>query len=404
MVICQAPLKSNIFIVTRMYRANSEKKPEHYVFWESTNLETCKNAIEKIENNEKLTEKEEKEMSNHSGSLFLSTLKKIRSQGEKINFIPQRIWLDDTIYQIKVKIFAYLSRFEEKKFILPQNQQLWVVNDGKDLVLGIEFIKEVTLSSNTKAQSYPISYPPALDDDNLVVDEEFLTPDGERSSHIQVINRESDILYDFIKMREKPENTNRIFLYSFDDELKWSREQQQKTKNQRAKDNDYGKPNNRHKNGNISKRIMNGYFLKHWPFSNVDIDLPQIIRMYKEVKQSIKASGKVIGVVKEEKIDQYDPKLQNCIAWQLIIWSRNVTKDKEKPFHMSSIYTFLRSMLSEKMPFIYYTSSKEKKPFISVYDQSIRDGSLKASKIKDWIFLKSFHLFLTEKKSISTNF
>lgn len=372
MALCTKPKKDQIFLITRLYR---EGIPEHYAFVGAEQTKTYRGIFEKINSGRQTNASEEKKLKDFFSQRTIDLFKKIAKKRETIILVPDRVWLDDTIYQIKIKIFVYLSTLSKRAFLLPQNQQLWITVRNKDTVLGIEFVREIQAVDGQKTLSYPMSYPPALDGDKQEIDKEFLTADGERTSDIQAVNRESDIFYDFLHQQGDFSDAQRIFLYMLDDEIE-----------------SFTKKSEKNESNSIPKQVWNGYFLKQWPFADIDISIPQVVRMYKDVEISIKASEKVINAVKginnkENKDD--DPKLDNCVAWQLIVWSRLLMKKDTRPLRLDMTYSFLRNFLSEEIPFIYYTSTKDKRPFISVYEPAVQMGSISVSKLRDWVFTKS---------------
>lgn len=371
MSLCSRPDENEIVFVTRLHRVDP---PSHYVFIGSHDLKKNREIFDRISAGS-LRKDDEKKLSNISKKM-IGLIKTILKKNESITFIPDRIWFDDTVHQIKIKIFVYLSSLRDRKFLLPPNQQLWTIVGKEDVVLGSEFIKQVELPNGQKTFSYPMSYPPVLDSDKVEIDDEFLTAGDERTSDIQVINRESDILYDILSERGEDRGVQRIFLYMLEDELEWY-------------------------DDTVSKRVWNGYFLKHWPFADSKVDLPQVVKFFKDAELRMKAQEKVIDSVREEKLDD-PPRLDKCVAWQLILWSRLLVKKDERPFRLDMAYAFLRNQLSEDIPFIYYTSTKEKRPFISVHQPSVDSGALSSSRLRDWVFVRGSggHLIPSQKRGI----
>ena len=49
----------------------------------------------------------------------------------KIKFINIKINIDDTISEIRKKVFVYMSNNEEKEYILPENQEFWLEKENK---------------------------------------------------------------------------------------------------------------------------------------------------------------------------------------------------------------------------------------------------------------------------------
>ena len=63
----------------------------------------------------------------------------------KIKFLPIKIQIDDSISQIREKIYIYMSDFENKSFIIPQNQELWLKkNNGENEIIGYYYENKKT--------------------------------------------------------------------------------------------------------------------------------------------------------------------------------------------------------------------------------------------------------------------
>ena len=72
----------------------------------------------------------------------------------KIKFIPALIQIDDSINDIRKKIFVFLSNPDTKTYILPENQELWLKKkDGSFKILGIKS----TGSPKSKSKYSPVS-------------------------------------------------------------------------------------------------------------------------------------------------------------------------------------------------------------------------------------------------------
>ena len=94
---------------------------------------------EKITNKKALTKDEQKILNNCEYCTELLACTKV-SKKCTVKFINQTIYTDDTIETIKNKIFIYLSKTEEDKYYIPENQELWVYNeDNKPVNLGFTY-------------------------------------------------------------------------------------------------------------------------------------------------------------------------------------------------------------------------------------------------------------------------
>jgi hypothetical protein len=342
MVSCTQPVVFPYFIVSRKHR---EDISIHYAF--VGNKEKYKEQLEKISSGN-LPSKEIKDVFGDITKIWESIIKK----NEPLIFIYDMIWLDDTIFQIKRKLFVYLSK--ENNYLLPERQQLWT----KDIILGNVFEKDMKT----------IRYKPALDEKPFI-ENEFLSEDNERTNVIQVENQENILLYDIFL--ENNISSNQLFVYSLDDELMWL------VNNPLLEDNKQ-----------VSRdRLQYGYIVKHWPFTTKKSSNLDILKQFNQVKSQVTYSKEIISSFREHEKTTYKPLLEDCFILTMVLYSRP-PKIEDKPYRLNLIYNYLRTLLSDDIPYIHYTSPGLKKPFISIHEDSIKKGDLKMSKVKEWLFKK----------------
>jgi hypothetical protein len=359
MVLCEDPREECIFTLVHMFR----EKPSEYFAFIGDNLYFEHSKLWKeLEKGKKLNKRDRTKLVSEVGAGVMNNWEKKISKGEKVTFIPNRIFLDDTIFQVKLKIFVYLSHPRERKFLIPQRQQLWVTFGKKSHVLGIAF----------STQGETVNYPPALDGE-VKIDKHFLSAEGERLSTVQVVNQESNILYDmFRELNQGDVKTPKhgyINLYMLDDELRWLAQEGEKE----------------------TKALWNGYLLKSWPFAQKEKASPaQIVRMYRDAEEQEKAGRQIMDSLMEP-LPHKDPQLEPCVAWQLIFRVHaptTETSDLTPSYRLREIYVFLRQHLSSDMPFLHYKTPKEKMPYISVYEPSILDKKITQRQLRNWIYAR----------------
>lgn len=114
---------------------------------------------------------DKKELIKDFGSFNVNLWFSVNKNNEKLIFLDNRIWLDDTIFNIKLKLFLVLSEVNIN-YVIPDNQQLWIKVDNKNKILGYEFYNE-----DNKDITY-YNYEPAIYS-KPVIDNNFLTEDDE---------------------------------------------------------------------------------------------------------------------------------------------------------------------------------------------------------------------------------
>lgn len=323
MSFCKENVKFPYFTITRVFRDNN---PVHYAFVGNHDVASLSN----------------KTLLDIFGKQCTNLWTSIHKKKEKLHYINDRIWLDDTVFKIKNKIFIYMSSIDWH--ILPENQQVWITLDGTNTILGYEYEK------NEKAIVFqPTFY------DTPGIDDDFITDDFDRHTDLIPANNEYNILYDEIKNKE---HNTQIFLYTLNDELSWINDN-----NIVLKENE--------------KKLWNGYILKHWPFSKKG--KAKDINVYNEVKKDVAQTQKTLELFREKK-HEGEPKLDSCILYKIHI---QVRPPEKKSLPLDLIYIYLRTLLSKEIPFIYYHSPITDKKKISVYKKFI-DNGISAEKLKLW--------------------
>jgi len=365
MAFCDEPVEFPYFTVSRMYRDNA---PMHYAF---VGLEMSKvygNLFKNMSNGNIPGKEDIKKLKNIFGSYTVDLWKSIIEAREPLIFLNDRIWTDDTIFKIKTKLFVYLSKPKEI-FVLPTHQQLWMHINNKDEILGLMFEKE---GKTTKL----ISYKPAIHNVPKI-DNDFLTADDERTSDVRVVKEENMLLFDTIgklySENKARQYDPRIFLYVLNDETEWLQNNPIMEKNMVV-----GK-----------KRLWNGYFQKQWPTANPKTaSYDSNLKLYTDVKNQINYINDIISSVRENVSEKQEPSLEECVIWKMTLWTRPPKVEGAAPYRLNMIYNYLRTLVSEDMPFIYYTKYGDKTPNISIYEKSIENKVLTTDIIQNWVFKK----------------
>lgn len=287
-------------------------------------------------------------------------VEKAKSKGDTIQVFQKKLRLDDTLFQVKIILFVSLSQPREKRFILPQHQQLWIEVQSHSYLLGQSFQKD----------TQRLSYPPAIYEE-IQADSDFVTEEGERSSKVSVVNEEAYILYDLFRKHYDGVYNYPIFqqihLYTLEDELRWLDEKQIER----------------------SKALWNGYVLKHFPFAQQEMISPaQTIRVFKDAEKQTQLTEEMLEAMEKQPPD--DPSLHDCSVWQFILHVENPESVKEDVslYKLRDIYMFLRTHLNREMPFLHYKTQKEKMPYISIHEESLQSGFLTQKQLQSWIYAR----------------
>lgn len=337
----------------------------HYAFIGLEMMKKYKDISNSLKNNIE-RKKLKKDFGDFNINLWLSAIK----NKEKLFFINNRIWLDDTIYNIKLKIFYFIS-VPEKYYLLPNNQELWMNIDNKNKLLGHTYYKE-EFNDNIY-----ISYEPSIYN-KPKIDNDFITKDDERTlEKIKIKKNNNTILSDIIN---KLQFNNQLFLYDINDEIEFIELNPLKFS---------------------EKKILNGYYYKYWPFykkSSINS-----LKFYNDIKNKIPIRNKIISSVREEKIKIHKNVIfEDCLIWKMNIILRPPLSDI--PYRLVIIYNYLRTLLSKDLPFIYYINSTDLVPAISIHEKSTIDNSIDKERLESWIYKKTSDKKKIFKKKPKINF
>ncbi len=87
--------------------------------------------LKKLENRESIHSNELKILKDQFKSELNYWIKIVKQEKKKIKFVQSRIMYDDSLNEVKQKIFIHCSQHEDDWYILPQNMEIWV-KDEKD--------------------------------------------------------------------------------------------------------------------------------------------------------------------------------------------------------------------------------------------------------------------------------
>jgi hypothetical protein len=261
--------------------------------------------------------------------------KSIVKNNEKLYFINDRIWLDDSIYTIKNKIFIYLSKDDD--YIPPEIQELWLKIDDKNVILGNKYEKE----------EEDLIFEPHFNK-KPQIDNDFITDTFDKNPDIiyDTSNIDSSILYDEVKNKDYELH---LFCYSLKDELRWINSNYPEVLNN-------------------EKELWNGFIYKYWPLATEDYLNFNNISIFNQIRQDILSTKNTLKIFREEE-HKGEPVLNNCILYKINFQIQPLEKSI---LPLDLIYIYLRTLLSKDIPFIFYLSPVTEKKVMSFYDKSLK--------------------------------
>jgi hypothetical protein len=231
---CNIKYFNPIFTIEKI---NRNKNREYYIFI-GTISEEINNIILKIENRRNIKTNEVRILKNNYPIEYKEWIKIAKDDKNTIiKFIKNKINIDDSIRELKNKIFIFLSDLSKKKFIIPENQEIWVNYNNKYEIIG-HYYNNIKDNKNEKLFNIPHLF------ENF--DQSLIYSKDLSNSNIKINTSENNmLLIDLIIDFKLINNT----IYVSD-----------------AKDEELYLKNNKI---NINDSIINNYFKKYWPYINL---------------------------------------------------------------------------------------------------------------------------------------
>ena len=345
---CDIKIDDIIFQVEKISRLEGR---ELYPFVGEVD-ENIKKLLQKIENRESIKNKskvsELKKAFPQNYSKWIDFALKKR----KIKFIYEKIYLDDNIYDIRKKIFVYLSNYNQNDFILPENQELWLESiDSKKEVIGFYYENK----NSEKILFKPSVYVTPEQDKNFRVGSNFRINTSENSFLIK----------DLIDTLNVKNNT--IYFTDAKSEEKYILS----------------------KNKKLNSGIITYYLLKHFPYLNLNYNL-------KEVKNNWQLLKSIF--IKENIFRKYLDNENNnklfgtCniinITIKINIEQANIENQRNKQLDLYQIFDYLREKkIDPNTPFIKYGEDLINIPVSITSKEALNKNKIKKNQLKDWLGL-----------------
>ena len=370
---CDIKINSIVFEIEKVSTIyqSSKKETLHkelYIFVGNNLSSSLKNTFDALNKKEKVKESSLKELKKEYPLYYeqwISSFKK--KEYATIQFIFHSIYLDDTINDVRKKIFVYISNVKNNKFIVPFDQELWIKNNKKENeIIGVYFQN----AQDEKINNSPcVYYQVPTVNKNFRIGPNYRINTSENNMLIQ------DLL-DSINVK-----TNKIYFTDYHDELSYLKS---------------------YYRNNIPESIYQTFLLKHFPFHKKDKkqeNNTKIKSIYKEVSDFFQ---------KEENFHQEERKLQiknytnkknknnsknssvlgscNIINVQIKVNSHFSQKNKKNSLDLYQIFDYLRDKkLDMKTPFIKYGEDLTGIPVSLTSREALQKNRIKKQTLKDWI-------------------
>ena len=325
-------------IIFKIVKINRLKENHTYIFAGNVKKEIQK-ILEKYESKKNLLKKEKDDLEKYYGKKNLGNLFSIKTK--KFSIIYESIFIDDSITNIRRKIFAFLSKSND--LILEQNQELWVkMKKGDTKILGFKY---------ENLEFLPSLYQKEIKPDH----KSFISKNGQIILTEPLVNNNDMTIFDSTNGLEF--ENNEIYLHNLLDEVAYL------NKNKKL----------------IDDFIKNGYFVKHWPLGTNEFSNSQYVESLSRMKKLLKSENKLVNFIDNVEYDKKS--FGDCSIIQVLVHIKN---DSEEDFiDLRKIFQFLA--LDEKTPFIRYKDADWPTPWYLFYKPLIENRVITERQMREWI-------------------
>ena len=337
---CNIKYEELIFSVYKMSRFNEN---EYYVFIGITDP-LITNILKKLENRNNILKDEvillRKNYKDYYEDWINIVKKKI-----KIKFIPVKLEIDDSINEIRKKIFIYIST--DKSYILPENQELWLEKiDGTMEIIGYYY-------ENAKTKDKEFTLPHIYEKFDITFD----------SRNTKKNTSENNMLiYDLLE-----NNFKKKIIYMAD-----AKDEERFLKSKKIE---------------INEKVINKYFLKYWPYVNLKYNETDIKNNFILLKNYYFKENYIFQLIDKNVTSDFFGSC-NILTAKLTTLENNFNED-ETYIDLYPIFDYIReNIINEKTPFLKYYENTIESPFSIISKKAIENNKISKKILKDWLSLK----------------
>ena len=339
---CSLQIKNIIFNIEKI----SREKKIVYIFIGIVD-ESIKKLLNKIEKKESIKSKVEMNKLKKEFKNELPIWIKFIKDKVDIKFIYNYIKINDSISLIRKKIFYYCS--QDNKYILPENQELWIINQKKEKEIIGFYYEDV---NRNKMKLKPLVYEGVNVDNNFKSKKKYMLNNSENNI----------LIYDLINFLGVTNNT--IYITDALEEYNYVKEKKKL----------------------INKDLINYYFKKHFPYLNLNPDLKTVKNDYLLKKKLFEKE-----LLLNKIFDKYESNkdlIGSCNITAMIFKVNDVEKleNEATPLDLYQIFDYLREKkLGNEVPFVKYGDESFNIPISLISTDAISNNKINKNMINEWI-------------------
>ena len=382
--------------------APNNKERIHYVFVGDVDNKIYE-LLKKIENLQSITGEDAK-LLRAKFPKYINKWAKIASQKKmyKIRFIKNKIQIDDSISDIRKKIFCFVSNIDEKKYILPENQQLWVEkSNGSKELIGYYYENILT---NEKIDIVPSLFKKKEFNNKENLKNSQKTNEekaNENKINENKINKKNENILDDnnIKINTSENSMLIIDLLNFLDVKNSTiyfldaKEEEEYLKNV--------------KKLNIKNKSVTDFFKIYWPYVNLNYDANEIKTNYIILKEIFSKESYIYNLIDTTPRDK--DIFGFCINTIIINVNNNLPKknkiskgldenndydsdneyiESQNQIDLYQIFDYIReNLISYNTPYLRYSESILQAPFLIISKNALDNNLLVKDNLITWLRL-----------------
>ena len=358
----------NLFYETPIYSIEkvSRKETISYIFIGKVKKEV-REILDLFEKKKSITKDKLSILKKEYPNDLKSWIETVKSK-TKMKFLEERIWTDDSIQEIRQKIFIYLSDPSNNKYILPENQELWIQSDKTTDVIGYYYQSSIT------EERIPI-LPHLIDElrNNNTVPNNILQTDIK-------VNTSTNTMLIKDLLNELKYDSNKIYLSDALEEKEYMESKKQ-----------------------MNQFYAKTYFKKYWPYVVLNPSKSDVKTRYALMKEYYDRESYIHNLIDNPKTN-HSSLIGGCniitvlfnINGKRQISSFNSNSENNlsnnSPSEMINLYQvfdYLRiNKIGLSMPFIKYNDESFDTPFSIISKEAIDHKKVDKKELKDWIGIK----------------
>lgn len=348
---CDINIDNYIFSIEKVSRLGL-KYTIHYVFVGTVEPE-YEAIFKKFENRSEIQSSDVTLLKKKYKNYYLDWVKVVKEK-KTIKFINATIRIDDSINEIKKKIYVYLSNPSAKppKYILTENQELWLKpNKDEYFMLGSYYENYET---EERVKVLPSVY------QKFELDNQFLNINSPDNKLKLKTNMNSYLIIDILN--DLDIKTLNPVIYLCD-----AIEEKDILKDQKI---------------NIDLAVIKGYFKKYWPI--VELNPDDKSGEYLVNKDNYSKENYITSLINNLK-----PNTEIFKQCDIITMNLTINQGLDEEIDLYNIFDYLREKkIDEQTPFIKYDDNSFKSSFTIISKAAIDNGKIKKTDLIKWLGVK----------------